>query len=101
MGFLIDYVDRDGAQYVEFFESAEISKGEYRINGRLVLEGCHRRITNLLRDQIGLEKSPVRAFVESFLNPEENGRAVSAYIRDEARAALGMKRVEGPHRNNN
>ncbi len=33
-------------------------------------------------------------FVESLLNPEANGYAVNAYIRDEARHLLGMPRVE-------
>lgn len=34
------------------------------------------------------------AFVRSLLNPEENGRAVNAYVRDEARRLLGMEQVE-------
>jgi hypothetical protein len=36
----------------------------------------------------------LRVFVRTFLNPEENGKAVSAYIRDQAREALGMAMVE-------
>lgn len=36
----------------------------------------------------------VFAFLRTLLNPEENGHAVSAYIRDEARELLGQKRVE-------
>lgn len=33
-------------------------------------------------------------FALSFLSPEENGHAVPAHIRDEARKALGRKPVE-------
>lgn len=33
-------------------------------------------------------------FLKSLLNPEENGHAVSAYVRDEARVVLGRKPVE-------
>jgi len=36
----------------------------------------------------------VFAFLRTLLNTEENGHAVSAYIRDEARELLGQKRVE-------
>jgi hypothetical protein len=36
----------------------------------------------------------LRVFARSFLNPEENGKAVSAYIRDQAREALGMQAIE-------
>lgn len=74
---------------MEFFENAEIDKGEYYINGRIVLEACHRRVTKFVKSHDRL-----RAFIESFLNPEENGLAVSARIRDEARDVLGMERVE-------
>jgi hypothetical protein len=42
----------------------------------------------------------LRVFVRSFLNPEENGKAVSAYIRDQAREALGMERAESAKSNN-
>jgi hypothetical protein len=35
-------------------------------------------------------------FVESCLNPEGNGYAVSAYVRDQARHVLGMPQVETP-----
>lgn len=50
----------------------------------------------LFTDPKDAELCRLRGFVKSFLNPEENGRAVSAYLRDEARVALGMKRVESP-----
>ena len=36
----------------------------------------------------------VFAFLRTLLDPEQNGHAVSAYIRDEARELLGQKRVE-------
>lgn len=35
-------------------------------------------------------------FVESCLNPEGNGFAVSAYVRDQARHVLGLPPVETP-----
>lgn len=53
-------------------------------------------VEDYMDDPQDAELARLRAFAESFLNPEENGRAVSAYIRDDARAALGMDRVEAP-----
>lgn len=35
-------------------------------------------------------------FVESCLNPEGNGYAVNAYVRDQARHVLGLPQVETP-----
>lgn len=35
-------------------------------------------------------------FVESCLNPEGNGYAVNAYVRDQARHVLGLPQVEIP-----
>lgn len=36
----------------------------------------------------------MKSFIESLLNPEENGYAVPLFIRDEARRALGLPAVE-------
>lgn len=35
-------------------------------------------------------------FVESCLNPDGNGYAVNAYVRDQARHVLGLPQVETP-----
>lgn len=40
------------------------------------------------------ENARYLAFISSLLNPEENGLAVPAHVRDDARVALGRKRVE-------
>lgn len=52
---------------------------------REALEMAARAIAE--RDRLG-------AFALSLLNPEENGHAVPAHIRDEARKALGRRPVE-------
>jgi hypothetical protein len=36
----------------------------------------------------------VESFLKSLLDPEKYGHAVTAEVRDEARALLGMKEVE-------
>ena len=59
-------------------------------------EDHYKSITQMQTDLKAIEQSYDRLlnFALSFLSPEENGLAVSAYIRDEARMALGRKPVE-------
>lgn len=67
---------------------------------RLVLE--NQRLKNeldKLHNNISNHKSnenndSLKEFLNRFLNPEDLGYAVSAYIRDEVRVALGYERVE-------
>jgi hypothetical protein len=42
----------------------------------------------------------LEAFVNRFLDPEDLGYAVNKYFRDDAREALGMKRVESLNKDN-
>jgi len=42
----------------------------------------------------------LEAFVNRFLDPEDLGYAVNKCFRDDAREALGMKRVESLNKNN-
>ena len=41
-----------------------------------------------------------KIFVNRFLDPEDLGYAVNHFLRDDAREALGMKRVESPSKEN-
>jgi hypothetical protein len=67
--------------------------------GKAFIQEKHDRIISEYRASTEGQLEQLKAFAESLLNPEQNGRAVSAYIRDQAREALGMKKVESPKTN--
>jgi hypothetical protein len=45
-------------------------------------------------DEANKRIKQLEAFVNRFLNPEDLGYTVNHFLRDDAREALGMKRVE-------
>jgi len=51
---------------------------------------------NILKPRI----EQLEAFVNRFLYPEDLGYSVNHFLRDDAREALGMKRVESPIKEN-
>lgn len=66
-------------------------------------EVCRRREVILLTRQIDEANNRIKqleAFVNRFLNPEDLGYAVNKCFRDDAREALGMKRVESLNKDN-
>lgn len=66
---------------------------EMRTSGR---DWFHQAIRDMRDDleKVTAERDRYLRFVKSVLNPEENGNAVRPHVRDDARQALGMKRVE-------
>jgi hypothetical protein len=66
-------------------------------------EVCRRREVILLTrrlDEANNRIKQLEAFVNRFLDPEDLGYAVNKYFRDDAREALGMKRVESLNKDN-
>ena len=66
-------------------------------------EVCRRREVILLTrrlDEANNRIKQLEAFVNRFLDPEDLGYAVNKCFRDDAREALGMKRVESLNKNN-
>jgi hypothetical protein len=60
-------------------------------------EWCRIREVQLLtkqRDEANKRINRLEAFVNRFLYPEDLGYSVNHFLRDDAREALGMKRVE-------
>jgi len=60
-------------------------------------EVCRRREVILLTRQLDEANNHIKkleAFVNRFLYPEDLGYTVNHFLRDDAREALGMKRVE-------
>lgn len=66
-------------------------------------EVCRRREVILLTrrlDEANNRIKQLEAFVNRFLDPEDLGYAVNKCFRDDAREALGMKRVESLNKDN-
>jgi hypothetical protein len=60
-------------------------------------EVCRRREVIFLTrklDEANNRIKQLEAFVNRFLDPEDLGYSVNHFLRDDAREALGMKRVE-------
>jgi len=60
-------------------------------------EVCRRREVIFLTrklDEANKRIKQLEAFVNRFLDPEDLGYSVNHFLRDDAREALGMKRVE-------
>ena len=57
----------------------------------------------MLEKELGQAQDRIKqleAFANRFLDPEDLGYAVNKYFRDDAREALGMKRVESLNKDN-
>lgn len=66
-------------------------------------EVCRRREVIFLTrklDEANNRIKQLEVFVNRFLDPEDLGYAVNKCFRDDAREALGMKRVESLNKNN-
>ena len=66
-------------------------------------DGCRRLEIELLtkqRDAANKRIKRLEAFVNRFLDPEDLGYTVNHFLRDDAREALGMKRVESLNKDN-
>ena len=66
-------------------------------------EVCRRREVILLTrrlDEANNHIKQLEAFVNRFLDPEDLGYTVNHFLRDDAREALGMKRVESLNKDN-
>ena len=66
-------------------------------------EVCRRREVIFLTrklDEANKRIKQLEAFVNRFLHPEDLGYTVNHFLRDDAREALGMKRVESLNKDN-
>lgn len=62
----------------------------YDPHGNALTHGEIVDLLNSMADELIIK----RQFLQRLLNPEDMGRAVTAYVRNEAREVLGMPRVE-------
>jgi hypothetical protein len=71
-------------------------ESEYHDICEVVVRNLTQRNRDLINEihRVTVDKNRLAKCPETFLNPEENGYAVTPTIRDEVRQALGMKVVE-------